>query len=476
MTEHDAAAKPGEPMPTDPIKHVVVLMLENHSFDQMLGALKAEFPDLEGVDPTNLRCNQDNQGVVYAQAATTATSVKDDPMHELDNVLRQLQNDNGNFVLDYSLAYPTPIPGERQQIMGYFAPGSLPALHELARNFTTCDHWYSSVPGPTWANRFFVHTGTCLGRVQMPEDWQDSLLHPSLYFGYDQDTIYDRLNDRGISWKIYHGDIPQSLVLSHQRTVQNARRYEFMDVFYSDAKGQEEQFPAFCFIEPCYYRPGQNDDHPPHPTGPAQALLANVYNALRQNGPLWNSTLLVVLYDEHGGFYDHVSPPVAVAPDGNVLPNFKFDRLGVRVPALLVSPWVERTILKTQFDHTSLLMYLTQKWGLAALTNRVANAQSFGPAIRMTGQARTDTPCSVPVPAVAAASATVMAAGQDEALNGHQMALVAFSQFLEGEIAEPVGKPTRMAAMAMGPTSQVETAKKRIQMYLAQQKAKTGGS
>ena len=401
----------------DPIKHVVVLMLENHSFDQMLGSFQSVFSDLEGVDPANPGSNLDKDGGVYTQAVTTATSVLRDPMHELANVLYQLDNDNGNFVLDYSLAYQTTKPDERQQIMGYFAPGSLAALHELARHFTICDHWYSSVPGPTWANRFFVHSGTSLGRVQMPENVTDSLLHPGLYFGYDQDTIYDRLNERDVPWRIYHGDIPQSLVLTHQRTIQNARRYEFMDVFFSDATGQEAQFPAFAFIEPCYYWPGQNDDHPPHTTLRAQALLGSVYNALRQNDRLWNSTLLVVLYDEHGGFYDHVPPPAAVAPDGHVLPNFAFNRLGVRVPALLVSPWAERTVLKTVFDHTSLLKYLTDKWGLGPLTERVARAQSFGPAIRTTGQPRTDTPASVLVsPAV---SEAMLAAGSVEPLNGH---------------------------------------------------------
>lgn len=230
-------------MPTDPIKHVVVLMLENHSFDQMLGAFRSEFPDLEGVDPANPGTNRDKDGQDYPQAVTAATSVQNDPIHELDNVLHQLADNNGNFVLDYSEAYPATTPEDRQQIMGFFAPGTLPALHELARHFTICDHWYSSVPGPTWANRFFAHSGTSLGRVQMPESVTDSLRHPGLYFGYDQDTIYDRLNERGVPWRIYHGDIPQSLVLSHQRKVENARRYEFMDVFFSDARGQEEHFP-----------------------------------------------------------------------------------------------------------------------------------------------------------------------------------------------------------------------------------------
>src|SRR5208282_3724767 len=137
-----------------------------------------------------------------------------------------------------------------------------------------------------------------------------------------------------------------------------------------------------------------------HTTLNAQALLGNVYNALRQNDRLWTSTLLVVLYDEHGGFYDHVPPPAAVPPDGHSLPAFGFDRLGVRVPALLVSPWVERKVLKTEFDHTSLLKYLTEKWSLRALTDRVAKAQSFGSAIRTTGQPRTETPATVTVPAV----------------------------------------------------------------------------
>jgi phospholipase C len=356
--------------------------------------------------------------------------------------------------------------------MGYFGPGSLPALHELARHFTVCDHWYSSVPGPTWANRFFVHSGTSLGRVRMPENLIDSLRHPDLYFGYNQATIYDRLNEAGKSWRIYHGDIPQSLVLTHQRTVQNARRYEFMDVFFNDARGQEEQFANFCFIEPCYYWPGQNDDHPPHTTLRAQALLGNVYNALRQNDQLWNLTLLVVLYDEHGGFYDHVPPPAAVPPDGHTLPNFRFDRFGVRVPALLISPWVERTILKTEFDHTSLLKYLSEKWNLGPLTERVARAESFGPAIRTTGQPREDTPGSVTVPVRAEATEGMVEAEPSEPLNSHQKALIAFSEYLEREIEEPAGKPLRAMAMAAGPQSQVETAKRRVELFLAQQKAK----
>jgi phospholipase C len=462
-------------MATDPIRHVVVLMLENHSFDQMLGAFRSVLPSLEGVDPVNPGINRDSDGTPYPQAVTEETSVSPDPMHELENVLFQLDQNNANFVLDYEQSYPDTDQPKRQQIMSYFQPGSLAALHELARHFTICDHWYSSVPGPTWANRFFVHSGTCLGRVKMPESAGDSLLHPGLYFGYNQDTIYDRLNEQGISWRIYHGDIPQSLVLSHQRAPKNARRYAFMNAFFRDASGPEGDFPAYSFIEPSYYSPGQNDDHPPHSTLPAQELLGNVYNALRQNDDLWNSALLVVLYDEHGGFYDHVSPPAAVPPDEHVLPNFGFDRFGVRVPALLISPWVDQAILNVDFDHTSLLKYLIKKWSLGPLTDRVAQAANFDTAIRTTGEPRTDTPESVPLPAMAAAPAAMLAVAPAEPLNANQKALIAFSHYLEQEIDEPVGKPARAAAMTAVPATQVETAKSRINLFLTQQKAKADG-
>jgi phospholipase C len=457
-------------MQSDSIRHVVVLMLENHSFDQMLGALRAELPDLEGVDPSNLRHNKDVDGRDYAQAVTAATQVLNDPMHEVVNVLRQLDDDNGNFVLDYSMQYPATTPDERQQIMGYYAPGGLPALQELARNFAVCDHWYSSVPGPTWTNRFFVHSGTSLGRVIMP-----TAAHPLLALGYDQDTVYDRLNDQGVPWRVYFGDIPQSLVLTHQRTARNALHNHRMSVFFTDAAGPEESFPAYSFIEPSYYWPGQNDDHPPHSTVNAQQLVAEIYNALRANEPLWESTLLVVLYDEHGGFYDHISPPAAVPPDGHT-DEYTFDRLGVRIPALLVSPWVERTVIKMGFDHTSLLRYVSDKWGLGPLGERVATAQSFAGAIRATGGPRTDTPATIQLPTqmreLMAAAPGLTDAELAEPLNGHQGALVVFTEQLEQEFSEPAGKPIRAAAMAAGPLTRIATAKERIELFLGQQKAK----
>jgi phospholipase C len=456
-------------MQPDPIKHIIVLMFENHSFDQMLGGMRAEIPDLDGADPAAPHGNSDSEGMVYSQGETTALSVSPDPKHETKNVLLQLDSNNGNFVRDYAAAYPDTTQKQRQEIMGYYPAGALPALHELARNFAVCDRWFSSVPGPTWANRFFIHSGTSMGRVIMP----DGPGHPSLVFGYDQDTVYDRLNEKGILWKVYFGDIPLSLVMSHQRRLGNARRHHRMSAFYSDAAGPEHQFPAYSFIEPSYFRPGQNDDHPPHPTGRAQLLLANVYNALRANEPLWNTTLLVVLYDEHGGFYDHVAPPAAVPPDAHIA-EYSFDRLGVRVPALLVSPWVSPGVVRTEFDHTSLLNYVTDKWGLGPLTARVAQANSFAAAIRTVGEPRTDTPAAlpVPVPPLALAAAEVAVAEPTEPLNEHQKALLAFTDLLENEIQEPAPlKAMRSLAMNTGSAlTRVETAKNRVESFLAQRR------
>ena len=189
--------------------------------------------------------------------------------------------------------------------MDYFGDGDLPVLHELAKHFTICDHWFSSVPGPTWTNRFFVHSATSKGLVTIPQ----GPFQTKYYAYYDQDTIFDRLNEKGKRWHVYFGDVPQSLVLTHQRRPSNALHYHLMHKFFDDAANGT--LPDYSFIEPNYFRGEQNDDHPPHATGRAQRLLAKVYNAIRANEPLWESTLLVVLYDEHGGFYDHVVPPDA---------------------------------------------------------------------------------------------------------------------------------------------------------------------
>src|SRR5947209_5642314 len=154
----------------DPIEHVIVLMLENRSFDQMLGGLSSVIAGLDGApkDGESDRVNKAD-GKSYKQIPGASRAIKYDPKHELQHALNQLSKASTGFVADFAVAYPYSQPADRAEIMKYFADGTLPALHALAKSFAVCDRWFSSLPGPTWPNRFFAHTGTSIGRVSMPE-------------------------------------------------------------------------------------------------------------------------------------------------------------------------------------------------------------------------------------------------------------------------------------------------------------------
>jgi len=373
----------------DPIRHVVLLILENRSFDQMLGCFRAVYPNLDGIDPAAPGRNDDGAGNSYFQAPTDVRQMEEwDPRHEVEHVAAQLADHNSGFVKDFVTAYSASTLRARQLIMSYYPLDFLPALHRLARTFTICDRWFSSLPGPTWPNRFFSLTGTSSGRVDMPDDGTHRADVPG-YFEQNQLTLFDRLNDRAVHWKVYFHDIPQTTVLARQRVPHNVARYFYIDKFFDDARSHEAEFPQFCLIEPDFQGWGENDDHPPHDIMRAEKLIADVYNAVRSNEALWSSTLLIVMFDEHGGYFDHVEPPAAIPPD-DASANYPFTRLGVRVPALLVSPWVDARVESSQFDHTSVLKYLTDKWQLGPLGRRTAAATSIAVAINRT-EPRSDT-------------------------------------------------------------------------------------
>lgn len=374
----------------DGIKHVVLLMLENHSFDQMLGALQEIYPEVDGVTPelAAARHNLALDGTIIPQQQTTESQMAYDPKHEHVNVLAQLQGDNAGFVQEFQKAYPNSKIDDWSDVMGYYPLDFLPALHRLGREFTICDNWFSSLPGPTWPNRFFALSGTSMGQVLMPAGKE--LLEPHWYTEQTQDTIFSRMSEKNIPWRIYHYDFPASLILTKQREAENLARYAGIEQFFKDAAGKAESFPAFTFIEPQYFGVAQNDDHPPHNVMKAEKLIADVYNAVRSNPELWESTLLVVVYDEHGGFYDHVVPPATIPPDMKIN-NWSFNQLGVRIPALLISSRCARRVEHTQFDHTSLLKYLQEKWSLGSLGNRTAHANTIGCAIGTADNIRTDT-------------------------------------------------------------------------------------
>jgi phospholipase C len=438
-----------------PIKHVVLLMMENHSFDQMLGCLQSEYPDLDGVDvnSNSPRFNLDLSGNKVFQIPIDAQQIERDPKHESRFVLEQIANGNSGFVTDFQKNVSGNTATDRQNVVGYYLLGRLPALHELAANFTVCDRWFSSLPGPTWPNRFFALSGTSSGRVLMPE----GPLQPRLneLFVQDQITLFDRLSEAGKSWKIYYYDFPSSLLLNRQRLPDNLKGYSRIDNFFQDVR-DEQQFPAFTFIEPKYFGADQNDDHPPHNVFKAEKLIADVYNAIRSNPELWESTLLAVVYDEHGGFYDHVEPPAAVPPDDH-REEWTFDRMGVRVPAILVSPFVEARVEKTEFDHTSLLKYLTELWNLGPLGRRTASPSVNSIEVAITlKKPRQDT-----VPFIRIPYTNLMPDRPDlekEDASDHHTALHAFAAFLAEKEDVTTSEAIRFAAETAGVWSKSKAA------------------
>jgi phospholipase C len=444
----------------DPIKHVVVLMMENHSFDQILGWTKSLYPNLEGVDVNNLKSNSDfpNTAVRVPQSVTTETALSLDPIHEHLDVMTQIENNCGGFVANFARAFPSSTVGERSQIMAYYPKGVLPVIHTLAENFMICDHWFSSLPGPTWPNRFFVHTGTSKGHVKMP-----SGIYIKNEYCYDQNTIFDELSKKDIYWSIYHHGMCHTLLCL--RLWDKLDHFHRIESFFTDAAGPEEKFPQYVFLEPSYGGEDQNDQHPPTDIRRGEYLIAQVYNALVSNPDLWNSTLFVLLYDEHGGFFDHVVPPPAVPPDNDVS-EYSFNQYGVRVPAILISPWVNKGFTDTVFDHTSLLKYLIDKWGLRPnqLGKRVEQAKTFAPALQELAAPRADVPPAfdlkkLPFPQPVIPNTT----------NENQNALVSFGHFLEQKMAsaeELAGAGYRSLKSLDGPLAQLGIAKDRFILFL----------
>jgi phospholipase C len=448
----------------DRIRHVVVLMFENRSFDHMLGDVQ-RVKSADGVPGPNGPREVTYDGRRYVQEPGAARALTSDLKHEAVDVMGQIANGNAGFVQDFARAFPHATEDARKEVMRYHALGSLPALHALAQSYTVCDRWFASVPGPTWPNRLFALSGTSLGRVKMPEGFFNWNLH-----FYDQTTVFDRLNEKKIPWKVYFNDFPLSFLFVHQLEPENAVHHHKLNQFFQDAAGEEKKFPTFSFIEPAYFQPHATDDHPPHDILGGQTLLAQVYNALRANTELWNSTLLVVLYDEHGGFYDHVPPPETVAPDHHT-EEFAFDRLGVRVPAILVSPWVGNGVFSETLDHTSLLKFLIDLWGLNGLGARAAGANTFASAF--VDRPRTDGPTELHVSGtIAGAPSQVVPIPRDTELSGHQSALVALSHAVESIGNEaPETVVARLKHALTSAQGQADTAIERVESFIKSSRA-----
>jgi phospholipase C len=403
----------------DRIKHVFVLMLENRSFDHLLGfsnlqgidAITGQPTTIEGLDPAQ-DWNLDPQGNKVFVSSPADWAMPYDPGHEFTDVKVQLCGvkgnyphiDNSGFVADYATVDPAH-PGE---IMKCYAPDQLPVLTTLAREFAVCDHWFSSMPGPTWPNRFFIHAASSGGLDHSPST---ANIASSIFFNgykFDNGTIYDRLDDEGISWTIYKGDsFPQTLAISGMTVhLAEGRLRDFED--FSSQVQNPGYATSYAFIEPDYHTTSDfvcgNSQHPKDDITRGEALIKNIYETIR-NSPHWESSVLIITYDEHGGFYDHVPPPQTVAPGDkptdpeNNLFSFDFTQLGVRVPAIVVSPLIPRnTIDHTVYDHTSTLATVENIFGLQPLTERDKHAHSLNHLFSL-ATPRTDAPPTLPDPA-----------------------------------------------------------------------------
>jgi phospholipase C len=395
------------------VQHIVQLMLENRSFDHMLGFLYSDSGNIspagqpfEGL--TGTEYNDDTSGnpvKVFQINSSTAGAYfmpGADPGEGYANTNSQLFGSgtapvppvatNSGFVTNFaaSIAYDqrsgrsVNAGTTASDIMGVFTPAMLPILSGLARGFAVCDHWYSSVPTETFPNRAFACAGTSQGHMN------DSAS------SYTVQSIFGLLTAHSLSWKIY-GYNAEPLTRQNYPDTSSAPDTcfgEFTD-FQSDCAGGT--LPSYSFLEPSWGSSG-NSQHPNYDVSLGEQLIQAVYNAVR-SGPGWDQTLLIITYDEHGGLYDHVPPPSgAVAPDSSAGEfGFDFTRFGVRVPAVLVSPLIAAgTVFRvpdgtTPIDHTSVLKTIETRWGLPALTARDAAAPDLGGVLTLT-QPRTDDP------------------------------------------------------------------------------------
>ena len=357
-------------------------MLENRSFDHALGYL----PGVNGVtlpsgEGGRERCIPDDPfgsspTLVCARPGAAVDGPQPDPGHKLDDVNVQMygrreptfpsKGNNDGFIVNFK-QNNAPDP---TTIMKCFEPKDLPVLSRLAREYAVCDAWYSSVPGPTWPNRLFAHAATSGGHVG-----NDLQL-------YTMPTIYDRLDAAELSWTIYYHDIPQSLVfkslLLKYFLPYFAEYYRQFGRFAKDVAAG--RLATYTFIEPRFFTFLANDQHPTHDVRRAEKLISSVYNTLR-NSKYWASTALIVVYDEHGGMFDHEFPPATCSPDAKAerTHSFDFKRLGLRVPAVVVSPWIRPgSVISTPFDHTSILATLERRFGLEPLSCRDQHAKDLG--------------------------------------------------------------------------------------------------
>jgi phospholipase C len=450
-TEFDVALESGgctggmtKLAPYAPVTHVFVVMLENHSFDNVFAM--SGIKNITAATTANSNSYGDE---TYHVQPSAPLSMPTDPGHEFCDVLQQLTGqtsyksgdtyppiDNSGFAHNYATSISEgPVPPPPQDvvdIMACFAtPKQLKVIYQLATEFAICDQWYSSLPGPTWPNRFFLHGASSSGLDDSPSKTQMGQWElPGQGFQYPHGSIYDALGAAGIPYRFYNDStgapLEQSLYSDNPQNgsavgavaqVSSLSGVTLLDInslrsFAADLQGP---YPyPYTFIEPHYgdvvsgSYAGGSSQHPMDDVYGGENLLAGVYAAIR-NSPYWDTSLLIITYDEHGGFYDSVAPPPAPAPGDNPdygynKHGFNFERYGVRVPAVIVSPLIDApTVDHTLYDHSSVPKTLERLFGLSPLTQRDESSNDVVHLLSRTAP-RQDCPTSLvsPVPALKA--------------------------------------------------------------------------
>lgn len=409
----------------------VVVMFENRSFDNLLGHLP-HIPADHGIRDRDIELPYPG-GVVKVAPATDYTSPCPDPGEGFGNTNAQLWNtyipesNRGKspypifpntmenpqnvpspittptmdgFALDYYWNFVwqkerKPTDEEMQQIGKVYTPETAPVINALASEYAVFTQWFCEAPTCTYPNRSFFHCGTSMGHLD-----NDNLV--SYAWKLKARNLFDLLTEKGVDWKAYYAKdqvVPDaSINLAGLRSFNMWRTHsEYREDFFIDAANGT--LPTYSWVEPKMMFGDMDDYHPPHDVRAGEKFLASVYNAVRQ-GPDWESTALIVTFDEHGGTFDHVPPPAAVTPDaypGDF--GFEFDRLGVRVPTIVISPYTKRgTVITDQFQATSVLRTMRERFDLGPpLTCRDTDAPLLTPAFNLR-QPRTDCLAEIELP------------------------------------------------------------------------------
>jgi phospholipase C len=429
----------GDPTLDPRIRHIFVLVLENRSFDHMFGETAIRGTDAETGTVTQIQTRPRDAFNDVLDASGNIThhcvvgpgqkrSVDDDPGHDFGSTLLELCGlaedgtsptyppyppiTNSGYAQSFAdVVLQDSPPRDPGSIMLSYTEEDVPVITALAREFAICDNWFSSMPGPTFPNRCFFHAASSAGLDDTPITLDEDLFKFVSGLIFDNGTIYDMLDSENIDWAVYHGNFfPQVFELAGMDPVTRLSNFHGMNDFEQDL--QDGSVANFVFIEPNYGdQPTHCGDsqHPLEDVTFGEGLIKRVYEAIR-NSPLWGQSMLIVTYDEGGGFFDHAKPGSVVPPGDNATRptynqhGFDFTQLGVRVPAVVCSPWIPRNVIDHRpYEHASVPATVERLWGLPSMTARDGQAQDLSSLLTLSSP-RTDALETLPLPAEPGAS------------------------------------------------------------------------